>query len=185
MGDLQSELVAIYPVLPLCPPNFKFGSIAELYAEYLAKLEDTCVIDVCGQKNWFRAENFPHLVKLEFYNARIGGWVDAAAGPTLKSLKANSLNEAIHRIGDDSRPRTLFWIPEVIRTADHIHPNARGHYSDVYAKRYRRLNNGAEIKLALVETRRDGDRVIKTSFWSSDEYHQGCIAHPAKYPSAK
>jgi hypothetical protein len=181
MGDLKSELEAAFPRPRLCPPNHKYGSIAELYEYYLSNLEETCVEDCCGHKNWFRAENFPHLIKLEFFNKKLGRWVEAAAKPAIEQLKDKRLDESQYRILDGSRARTLFWVPEVIKGADNIHPNAHSKTSDVYSKRYSR-DSKKDIKIVLVECRSGGDRVIKTSFWIDDRYHKGCIGHPAKYP---
>jgi hypothetical protein len=184
MGDLKSELEAIFPQPPKCPRNHKYGNIADLYEHYQENLEDTFVEDQCGHKNWFRAENFPHLVKLEFFNRKINSWVEAAAGPAIEQMKDKSFNEDRYRILDGSRSRTLFWVPDVIRLAENIHPNARSKSSDIYSRRYSR-DSGKDIKIVLVETRSSGERVIKTSFWVDDVYHKGCIGHPARFPFPK
>jgi hypothetical protein len=184
MTDLKTALLSVFPELPKCPANHKYGSIAELYEEYLSRLEDTCVEDQCGQKNWFRAENFPHLIKLLFLDQKVGEWIEANATRAIEQLKDKRLDESRYKIEDHSRPRTLFWVPEVIKLAENIHPNARSSAVDVYSKRYKR-EMPKDIKIVLVETRRDGDRVIKTSFWVDDVYHKGCIGHPARFPLPK
>ncbi|MGA7339757.1 MAG: hypothetical protein WBX18_04105, partial [Terracidiphilus sp.] len=106
-----------------CPPNNKYRSIAELFRQFETQLEGTCIVDPCGEENRFYAENFPHLVKLEFYNEKIGEWVDAKATEAVKQLRAGILDESKYRIGDSSRPRTLFWVTDIISNPDEIHDN--------------------------------------------------------------
>lgn len=184
MGDLRSKLEAIFPQPPACPPSYKLGTIAELYEEYMTRLEGTCVVDPCGEKNWFLAENFPHLVKLEFFNVKTKQWVAARAKEAIAQLKSKCLDESRYRIGDSSRPRTLFWVPEIIRTPDSIHENIHDKGIDVYSKRFRR-SMGSEIKIVLVGQRNDSTRAVMTSFWSNATYHNGCIRMPAKHPIGK
>ena len=181
MTDMKAQLGARFPGLPACPANNHFTSIAELYGQYQAKLEGVCFVDPCGQKNWFCPENFPHLVKLEFFDLKQRRWVDASAKVVIEQLRNKSLDESRYRIGDASRPRTLLWIPEIIAAPDSIHDNIRNNSTEVYAKRYSR-SSGAELKIVLVETRRGGMRVVKTSFWSHEKYHSACIRLPAKHP---
>ena len=184
MGDVTPKAQVILPEPPACPPNYKFGTIAELYEQYEARLEGSCVIDPCGQENWFYAENFPHLVKLEFFNSKINQWVDARAKEAIHQLKSKCLDESRYRIGDASRPRTLFWVPEVIINPDSIHENIRANGTDVYCKRYKRFK-GSELKIVLVGRRDASTRVVMTSFWSNSTYHNGCIRIPAKHPNPK
>lgn len=180
MADLKSQLAVIFPQPPDCPPSHRYASIAELYETYKTKLQTAKILDPLGHENLFKAENFPHLVKLEFYDNKQGRWVDAKAKIAIEQLETKRLDESKYRIGDESRPRTLLLLPDILKNPDSIHPNKRNPKSDVYAKRYKRKGNGASLKIVLVETRSNGERVVKTSFWSSDDYHKGCIAHPAK-----
>jgi len=164
-----------------CPPNNKYTSIAELFQQFQSQLEGTCVIDPCGEENRFFVENFPHLVKMEFYNEKIGEWVDAKATVAVEQLRAGTLNESKYRIGDPSRPRTLFWVTDIISDPDEIHHNIRNNGTEVYSKRYKRKGKVAILKIALVAKKIEGRAVI-TSFWCTEKYHQACIKLPAKHP---
>jgi len=181
MADIKSQLAAIFPQPPDCPPGRHYASIAALYEMYKTKIQTEKTIDPLGNENVFKDENFPHLVKLEFYDEKQCRWVDANATKAIEQLKSKTLDESKYRIGDESRPRTLLMVPDILRNPDSIFPNKRNRKSDVYAKRYRRKGNGAPLKIVLVETRRGGERVVKTSFWCTDNYHDECIAHPAKH----
>ncbi|HWE87256.1 MAG TPA: hypothetical protein VG267_20080 [Terracidiphilus sp.] len=175
MGDLKSQLAAIFPQPPECPKSRAFNSIAELYAAFQKELEGKMFSDPNGKTVTFIPEDFPHLVKLEFFDAKRKRWVDARAMHAIPQLRRGALDESRYRIGDSSRPRTLFWIPEIIANPDSIHPNKRNTRNDIYAKRYRRKGDGATLKIVLVETQPDGSRTVQTSFWSDDGYHAGCI----------
>lgn len=175
MGDLKSQLAAIYPQPPECPKSRAFTSIAELYATFQKELEGKIFTDPSGKTVTFLADDFPHLVKLEFFDVKQKRWVDARAKAAIPQLQRGELDESRYRIGDSSRPRTLFWIPEIIANPDSIHPNKRNRKNDVYAKRYRRKGAGATLKIVLVETHVDGSRSVQTSFWSDDRYHAGCV----------
>ncbi len=182
MGDLKSQLLAMYPQPPECPAKHSYSSIAELYAAFQKTLEGKLFTDPAGKVATFLAEDFPHLVKLEYLDPKQGRWVEARAKAAIPQLQSGTLEESRYRIGDESRPRTLFWIPEIIGNPDSTDPNKRNKNNDVYAKRYNRKGNGASIKIVLVETQADGTRTVQTSFWSDDDYHKGCIhrEHPRK-----
>jgi hypothetical protein len=175
MGDLKSQLLAVFPQPPECPSNHRYSSIADLYAAFQKALEGKEFPDPAGKTATFRAEDFPHLVKLEFFDKKQKRWVDARAKSAIPQLQSGTLDESRYRIGDSSRPRTLFWVPEIIANPDSSHPNKRNKKNDVYAKRYRRKGGGATLKIVLVETQPDGSRTVQTSFWSDDEYHERCI----------
>lgn len=185
MTDLKTALLDAFPELPKCPSNNRYSSIAELYEQYLENLEGTYVTDRCGSRIYFLAENFPHLVKLEFFNKRINAWVEAVAGPTMRWLKNKTLDESRHRIMDTSRPRTLLWIPEVITSSDTIHDHKLKPQIGIYVRRYKRDKGKDPLKLVLVETRNTGQMVIKTSFWTNDGYLKGCAVMPPKHPIGK
>jgi hypothetical protein len=176
MGDIKSELEAIYPQPPECPRNHLYDSIAGLYSDYQKQLEGKIFTDPVGRKNTFRAEDFPHLVKLEFHDRKQNCWVDAKAKAVIPQLRNGTLDESRYRIGDLSRPRTLFWVPEVLANPDSVDPNKRNTKNDVYAKRFKRKGDGRTLKIVLVKTHPDGSRTVETSFWSDDDYHEGCIA---------
>jgi hypothetical protein len=184
LADIKTTLARLFPPLPKCPPNYKFSTVTELYQQYATRLEGSSVTDPLGRDIEFLAENFPHLVKLEFYNAKTRAWVKAAAAVSVAQLKSKTLDETRYRIVDLSRPRTLFWVPEVLQNPDAIYDNKRENGTEVYVKRYRRTQ-GQTIKLALVSERPGGDRIIVTSFWCDDAYLAGCVKHPAKHPVAK
>jgi hypothetical protein len=164
-----------------CPPNNKYQSIAELFQQFETQLEGTCVLDPCGEENRFYAENFPHLVKLEFYNEKLGEWVDAKASLAVAQLRAGILDESKYRIGDSSRPRTLFWVPDIISNPDEIHDNIRNNGREIYSKRYSRRGKAAALKIVLV-AKKGTTRAIITSFWCKERYHKTCIKLPAKHP---
>ncbi|HTU51157.1 MAG TPA: hypothetical protein VMF56_11210 [Acidobacteriaceae bacterium] len=185
MGDLKSELEAIFRQPPACPKNKKYDSIAQLYDEYREHLEDTCVQDPCGEKNFFRPENFAHLVKLEFFNQKIKAWVDANSAIAINQLRTKTLDETRYRIGDESRPRTLFWTSDIIVDPDSIHENRRNNATEVYAKRFARANGNISLKLVVIEKRFDLQLVVKTSFWSDEDYHKECVKYPPKYQRRK
>lgn len=166
---------------PRCPPNYRYSSIADLFKQFQAQLEGSCIIDPCGEENRFFAENFPHLVKLEFLNDRLGQWVDAKASVAVQQLLAGTLDETKYRVGDNSRPRTLFWVPDIIANPDEIHVNIRDKNREIYSKRYNRGGKGATLKVALV-SKKGSSRAIITSFWCTEKYHRGCIKLPPKHP---
>jgi hypothetical protein len=175
MADLKSQLLALFPESPECPKGRTYTSIAALYAAFQKELEGKQFSDPQGRIATFRAEDFPHLVKLEFFDQKQNRWLDARAKAAIPQLMNGTLDESRYRIGDPSRPRTLFWVPEIIARPDSSHPNKRNKKNDVYAKRYRRGGDGATLKIVLVETQPDGTRTIQTSFWSDDRYHANCI----------
>jgi hypothetical protein len=175
MGDLKSQLAAIFPQPPECPIGRTFTSIAGLYSAFQKELEGRVFTDPNGKPVTFLPEDFPHLVKLEFFDVKQKRWVDARAKAAMPQLQGGTLDESRYRIGDPTRPKTLFWIPEIIANPDSIHPNKRNLKNDVYAKRYRRKGEGATLKITLVETHPDGSRSVQTSFWSDDGYHAKCI----------
>ncbi len=182
MGDLKSQLEAVFPQPPECPKNHQYGSIADLYGEFRKNLEGKQFSDPDGKTATFRADDFPHLVKLEYFDRKQKQWVEARAKSAIPQLLNGTLDESRYRITDQSRARTIFWIPEIISNPDSSHPNKRNKKSDVYAKRYRRKGDGATLKIVLVETQPDGTRTVQTSFWSDDVYHANCIHRdvPAK-----
>ena len=170
MGDLKSQLAAIFPQPPQCPVSRAFTSIAAIYAAFHAELEGKVFADPRGKTATFLAEDFPHLIKLEYFDAKQKRWVEARAKAAIPQLQSGTLDESRYRIGDPSRPRTLFWIPDILAKPDSIHPNKRNLRNDVYAKRYSRKGAGATLKIVLVETHPDGSRSVQTSFWSDDGY---------------
>jgi hypothetical protein len=173
--DLRQQLAAIFPQPPECPANYKVESIAELYADFRDKLEGRKFADPQGRVATFRAEDFPHLVKLEFFDSKQKRWVDARAKAVIPQLLNGTFDENRYRIGDPSRPRTLFWIPDIIAKPDSSHPNKRNKNNDIYAKRYKRKGDGSTLKIVLIERQPDGSRTVQTSFWSDDEYHANCV----------
>lgn len=185
MADIKTALARLYPPLPKCPPNYRFSTIAELYQQYCARLEGSCVTDPLGREIEFLAENFPHLVKLEFYNVKARIWVGAAAAIAVEQLKAKTFDESRYRIADLSRPRTLFWVPDILQNPDSIYDNKRVNGTEVHIKKYQRMSGLAAIKVALVTGRPGGNRIPVTSFWCDDGYLAGCVKHPAKHSATK
>jgi hypothetical protein len=181
MNDQRSKLANLFPLRPHCPRNYQYTSISELYDKFRRELQDKTFLDPLGRDNFFRERSFPHLIKLEYFDRKQSRRVDAVARHAMEQLRSGTLDESRYRIGDRSRPRSLFWSPEIITTPDDIHPNKRNRNGEVYAKRYLRTGGGSSLKLVLVETDKVGDRAIFTTFWSEEEYHARCIGHPARY----
>lgn len=176
MGDLKTELEALFPQPPKCPKNHRYDSVSGLYQHYKLHLEGKTFTDPDGRTCSFRPEDFPHLVKLEFNDLKQKRWVDATAKMAIPQLQAGTLDESRYRIGDASRPRTLFWVPDIIASPDSVDPNKRNTKNDVYAKKYQRDGQGRTLKIVLVKTHTDGSRYVETSFWSDEKYHRNCIA---------
>jgi hypothetical protein len=182
-SDLKSELQKILAtkvvLRSVCPPSAQTTSVAELYRQYSDKLENRIVNDPRGAEIHFYAENFPYLIKLEYYNRKIGAWKAAFASAAIEQLKSETFDEATYRIGDESRARTLFWIPEIISDPDSIHENGHPRVTgtELYVKRYKRSD--AQIKVISVGTRSSGERIVVSSFWSNE----GWVARYAKMPA--
>jgi hypothetical protein len=164
-----------------CPPNFKYRSIAEIFKEFQAKLEGKTFVDPCGRESRFFARNFPHLIKLEYFDQNVGHWVPAKASKAVAQLRSGNLDESKYRIQDESRARTLFWLPEIIENPDGIHDNIRVNQTEVYSKHYVLKSGKSQLKVVLVKRDSTGGAVI-TSFWCDHKYHQKCIKLPAKHP---
>jgi hypothetical protein len=96
-------------------------------------------------------------------------------------LKDGLLDESRYRIGDLSRPRSLFWISDIIANPDEIHDHIREDGIEVYSKRFKRSGGGAELKTVLVGMRDTATRVVITSFWCDSRYLSGCVKLPAIY----
>lgn len=171
MSDIKSQLSAIFKQPPDCPSYRYFASITELYEAFQEELEGKLFKDSKGNQITFQSKDFPHLVKLEYFDEKQKGWVEAKAKRVIPQLQDGTFDETRYRIGDPTRPKTLFWIPEIIANPDSIDPNKRNTNNDIYAKRYRRKGKGAPIKIVLVGKNSDGSRSVYTSFWSDDDYH--------------
>lgn len=175
MGDMRSQPTAILTQPSACPKSRTFTSVAEIYAAFQKELEGKIFTDPNGKKVTFLAKDFPHLIKLEFFDKKLRRWVEARAKATIPRLLNGTLDESLHRIADKSRARTLFWVPEIIAKPDSINPNKRNLNNTVYAKRYRRNGSGATLKIVLVKPNPDGSTSVVTSFWSDDRYHSRCV----------
>jgi hypothetical protein len=166
MGSLESELrklkEALFPKMhepPSRPPNAADISIESLYGLYTDKLENASIKDPLGRAIHYKAENFPYLIKMEFWNKKAKRWVDANATAVIEQLKSKTFDSTRYRVGDDSRARTLFWISGIISSPDCIHENNNEGMTDkeVYVMRYKRKSdNAAEIKVVLIAELRKG-----------------------------
>jgi len=181
MGKARDGIAPMSAPQSNCPPNFKYRSIAEIFKEFQTKLEGKTFVDPCGQESRFFALNFPHLIKLEFFDQNVGLWVPAKASKAVAQLRSGNLDESKYRIQDESRARTLFWLPGIIEKPDEIHQNIRGNQTEVYSKHYVLKSGRAQLKVVLVKRNSAGGAEI-TSFWCDHRYHQKCIKLPAKHP---
>jgi hypothetical protein len=178
-SDFKTELETYFPALPACPPNCRYSSIQEVYEQFFEHMEGRSITEPWQEERVFLfAENFPYLVKLEFYNKKVGRWLEAKASRAIEYLKEKSLDEELHRL-DHSRARTLFWILDIIVDPDAIHRNVsksvRGDW--IYARRYQREKSASPIKVATTTVRDSGHTVVVTSFWTDDAWMKK-YAHP-------
>jgi hypothetical protein len=95
VGTLKDELkkvaaeLAIIPEYepPARPANAPDVTIEGLWQAYSETLANISVKDPRGKFIRFKEDNFPYLVKLEFWNTKAKKWVDAVAGVVIQQLK--------------------------------------------------------------------------------------------------
>jgi hypothetical protein len=197
MGTLKEELLKVTRTpetpkehkAPSRPPNAANIAIRSLYQRYAETCENTSVYDPLKRLVNFKADNFPYLIKLEFWNRKLQKWIDARAGAVIEQLKDKSFDESLYRVGDPSRARTLFWAKEILKDPDCIHENSnpRMNEKDIYVMRYEcRKPEDAEIKVVLIAERNDG-RVASSSFWTNEKWLRKHAKMPPLYlrPNSK
>lgn len=189
MGTLKDELkkaaaeLAIVPQFetPSRPTNAPDVTVEGLWQAYSEKLTNLSVKDPRGQFIRFKEENFPYLVKLEFWNKKAKMWVDAVASVVVQQLKDKTFDASRHRVGDQSRARTLFWVKDILEEPDCIHENNNAGMTDkeIYVMHYKVSNPGdAEIKAVLVAERPNEGRVVSSSFWTDQEWLKKAAKQP-------
>jgi hypothetical protein len=174
---------------PHRPSNARDITVESLYQVYADTCENTSVLDARNEKITFKAENFPYLIKLEFWNEKLGKWVDASPCVAIKQLKEKTFDATRYRVGDLSRARTLFWNKGILASPDCIHENnnPRMNEKDIYVMRYKcRKPEDAEIKVVLIAEREEG-KVISSSFWTNETWLRKHAKIPALYarPNSK
>lgn len=198
MGTLKDELkkaaaeLAIVPKYeaPSRPANAPDVSVEGLWQAYSEKLANVSVKDPRGEFIRFKEENFPYLVKLEFWNEKTMRWVDAIAGFVIRQFKNKTFDVTKYRIGDQTRARTLFWTKDILKEPDCIHENNNAGMTDkeIYVMRYEVSNpKDAEIKVVLVAERPDEGRVTSSSFWTDQRWLRKAAKQPPLYvrPNSK
>ena len=115
MGSLQDQLKKAAAELAIVPPyeppprpaNAPDVTVEGLWHAYSERLANTSVKDPRGEVIHFKEENFPYLVKLEFWNKKAKRWFDAVAGVVIQQLKDKTFDATLYRIGDPTRARTM------------------------------------------------------------------------------
>ena len=198
MGTLKDELkkaaaeLAIVPQYeaPSRPANAPDVTVEGLWQAYSEKLANVSVKDPRGEFICFKEDNFPYLLKLEFWNNKAKKWVDAVAGVVIQQLKDKTFDATRYRVGDQSRARTLFWTKNILEGPDCIHENNNAGMTDkeIYVMRYRISDpNEAEIKVLLVAERPGEGKVASSSFWTDQEWLRRAAKQPPLYvrPNSK
>lgn len=155
-------------------------SVQELYGRFCRELDDTSVLDPLNQYVHFRIENFPYLIKLEYYNKKLQRWVPAKATVVIPMLANGAFDESGYRC-DKSRAKTLFQIPDILANPDAIHENIHPRVEGkvVYVRRFNRKR--ASVKVALVTHNRSGELVLVTSFYTTEKWLVQCAKLPPLY----
>jgi len=180
MRSIKSELVRAIGARSSSKSGPPSPSIAELYRQFCNDLKDTSVVDPEGRQIFFRIENFPYLIKMEYYDERQGRWVGAKAALVTKALADGSFEQSKHRC-DAARARAVLRIHELLTDPDAIHENVHPRITGklVYV---RRLNSRkAQMKIALVTLNRSNEWVLVTSFYTTERWLRQCAKDPPLY----
>jgi hypothetical protein len=144
------------------PPYCEFNTIAELFSRYEVELAGRAVEDQLGTRVWFQDYNFPKLIQLSFRGSK--------AKATAALLHLRGFGSEREYGYDLHRARTLFWIPQVISTADSIYLNGHSRIAGdlIYVKRYAKA--GAALKVVFTQIdEASNQRIVTTSFLTDDE----------------
>jgi hypothetical protein len=173
MGTLKSQLKQIAPMVAAATAARQRRDVKELYADFCTHLKDQSVTDPRGEKLVFRKHDFPYLIKLEFFNEKMGKWTAAKAAPTIKALEAGILDEARHQY-DLARAKGLLRIAEILANPDSIHVNIHPRVTGdmVYVVRV-----SAGFKIAFVK-KKGPEWGIVTSFYTTESYLKTCAGEP-------
>lgn len=175
-----SSVVHIPRIKPKSPQQ-PARSVTECYDLFCQNMKDVRVRDPLGREIVFRAENFPHLVKVEYLN-KARKWVAANASVIIRGLESGTLDEAAHRC-DRIRSLGFLRIPAILKAPDSIHENIHPRVSGecVYVVQ-------AEVgTYILAFTTRNWARewVVVTSYFVSENYLKTCAKQPAIYVKPK
>jgi hypothetical protein len=179
MATLKSQLQKAAPALTKAAKKLQQRAIAELYADFCKHLKDVTVTDPTGRTIVFRIENFPYLIKMQYFNKVAGTWVSASAGVTIAALANGTLDETLHQY-DPARAKGMLRIRDILEKPDSIHENVhtRVRGDIVYVVRL----GGGNIKVAFIKKDiQKGEWVLVTSFFTTDRYVSTCAKHPPLY----
>jgi len=153
-------------------------SIADIHREFCDHLKDLSVVDPQGRTITFRIENFPYLIKMEYFHGAHGKWVGAKASAVNQALLEGTFDETAHRC-DHARARGLRRIPQILKEPDSIHENIHPRVNGelVYVTR----SSGGSIKIVTVTRNHRREWVLVTSFYTSERYLRTCAKEPPLY----
>src|SRR5438105_518028 len=121
MGTLKSELRKVAPAIAKAAARQQ-KSIPDLYADFCKHLKDVSVTDPLGRTIVFRLENFPYLIKMQYFREAEGKWVSASASVVIKALANGTFDETKYRC-DPARAKGMLRIREILEKPDSIHRN--------------------------------------------------------------
>jgi hypothetical protein len=178
MGTLKSELEKAVPKLAIAAAKRVEKTIPELYKLFCDSFKDVSVTDPQGRAIVFRMENFPYLIKMEYFNRGARKWVAATAGVVLQKLADGKFAESDHR-HDVSRARGMHRISEILRAPDSIHENIHPRVTGDFV--YVVKVGKDSLKVAFITKNKAGEWVVVTSFYTTEQYLKGCTKQPAVY----
>jgi hypothetical protein len=129
--------------------------------------------------------NFPKLIKLQFRPDDQVEWKRAIPHTAIAQLNSGAFLEGLHRSEEPVRMETLFWITDVIKNPDGIHPNCgeKVEGEEVYFRRYDKA--GTDIKLVFTIAEYPGRRIVVSSFFEKpSRLHKYC-GLPEIWPEQK
>jgi hypothetical protein len=151
------------------PPDCRL-SIQEAFTQFCKDMANTEIPDKRGQIIRIEEYNFPKFLGMKRIDPKTGKFllnqngfpIKAKAKVVIAALKAETLDPESYFI-EYPRLRTLFWIPDVLRQHDAIHPNTSKKIEgdEVYFRKYNL--QGACLKLVFTE-KAGAKRVVVTSF---------------------
>jgi hypothetical protein len=157
-----------------CPP-YCFASIIEIFRRYEAELVGKYAADPLGTRVWFMDYNFPKLIQLQFRGNK------ANASKAIEYFHSGNRCEDGYSF-DSSRLSTLFWIPDLIKTPDSIHPNKHRCIlgDEVYVKRYSKAGACFKLVFTVIDELLN-QRVVTTSFLTPEDRLELFIGQPPKW----
>jgi hypothetical protein len=166
-------------------------AIEDSYTKFCLELADQKIRDCRGKVVCLYERNFPKFLGMKRANPATGDLLldqngkpmKAKASVVLAALKAGTFDPK-HYFIEYGRLRTMFWIPDVIRTADAVHPNghAKIEGDEVYLKRY--VKKGSDIKLVFTNLEAN-ERIVITSFLVKESQLHNYVKFPHIWPPKK